>query len=86
MRNITEFPGITAEGIEGAASSDDNDLRLRMGEIGKSVTLLWPANIERILGTADNSRLARRLAGMAQKIVGKTATGGSRDQVINREK
>ncbi len=84
MRSIKEFPGISGEDIKGAALSDDNDFRLGMGEIGKCVTLLWRGNIEGILGGGDVSRLATRLAGMAEENVGKTA-GDDRDEISDKE-
>jgi len=73
MRNNKKFSGNAGEDTKNAMIPHDNDFRLRMREIGRSVTLLWPANIKRILDGADNSRLATRLAGMAQEIIGKTA-------------
>ena len=73
MRNNKKFSGNADEDAKKAILPDDNDFRLRMGEIGRSVTLLWPANIKRIVGGDDLSRLATRLAGMAKEIIGKTA-------------
>lgn len=78
MSSTKEFSGIASEDIQQAALSDDNDFRLGMSEIGKSVTLLWPTN-------DDLSRFATRLAGMVQEIVGEPTTGGSRDEVTNKE-
>lgn len=84
MRSTKEFSGTAGEDIQQAPHSDDNDFSLRMGKIGKSVKLLWPANIERILGGDDNSRLAMRLAVMAQEIIGRTADD-NRDEIANKK-
>ena len=76
MRSIRRLPGITGDDIKGAVFSDDNDFRLGMGEIGESVTLLWPTN-------DALSRFAVRLADMAKEIVGEAGTDGARDEVAN---
>jgi len=78
MRSIRKLPGVTGDDIKGAVFSDDNDLRLGMGEIGESVTLLWPTN-------DSLSRFADRLANMAEEIVGEAGTDAARDEVAGRE-
>jgi len=77
MRSTKELSGIASEDIQQAALSDDNDFRLGMGEIGKSVTLLWPANIERILSGDDFVALGRETVGKA--------ADDDRDEIANKE-